>query len=327
MHSSGSFLRLIIAQARFYLDEVTVDAKYGDSFIVSNLIYPVMTDVLARLNLNQDNPITVRHEIVLKTGVEHYILPPTCQEIWRVATTDENNRILADWYPKGQMNPMGPGWSIEGNSLTVRPLPTASAAMQVWYIPTGNVLSHLGTGYLQGNELVLAGTPTLGMRDKRPNAYTGSVLRILGETWQERIIQSYDVRQRIVTVRVPFEEEWEETSSENTEVTGGTFSGSSTSSGGFTTSNVSSSGGYAQTVTYEIAPVYSAALWEAIACGVALKIATARNAKETKVALIEREYRKALKTIIDNLANLQMRAPKGYDRDTVDHPLNQGRFG
>lgn len=327
MHTSGSYLYTIVNQARFYLDEVTVDAKYPDAFIVNNLLYPVMSDVLARLNLNQDNPIVVRHPIPLVTNQENYLLPPTCQEIWRLAFMDESGNVLREWFPRGQYNPSGPGWSIEGNELAVRPFPTTAETISVWYVPTASVLCHYGTGYLHGDELVLDDTPTLGMLDKRPNAYAGQVLRVLGHTWQERIILEHEAKQRRVTVRVPFEEEFEQTSSQSTGSTGGTFSGSSTSSGAFTTSNWSSSDpGYAHTVTYEIAPVYIAALWEAVSCGVAVKLAVARGMKQDKISMLEREYRKAMKTIMDNLANLQMRAPKGIDRNTVDHPINRLRL-
>lgn len=326
MDTSGSYLRTICQMARFYTDEVTADAKYSDSFLVNNLVYPAMTDVLARLNLNQDNPITVRHSVSLLPGVEYYQLPPGVQEVWRVAVLDTAGNVVGDWYPRGVMNPRGPGWTLEGNLLGVRPFPTNGQSIEVWYIPSGDVMCHIGTGYLQGDELVLAATPTLGMRDRRPNAYAGSILRILGETWQDRVIAAYDARTRVVRVRVPFDSEFAESDSQDTGVTGGTFSGSSTSSGGFSTSALSSSGDYPQTVTYEVAPIYSAALYETIAVAVALKLAVARKMTD-KIPMLEREYRKAIKTITDNLMNLQMRAPKAVDRDTVDHPLNRSFLG
>ena len=109
-------------------------------------------------------------------------------------------------------------------------------------------------------------------------------------------------------------------------MTGGTFSGSSIS-GAFTTSDWSSSGDFGQTVTYEIAPVYHSALWEAIAIKIAMEIGTARGVKAEKMGMLERRYRSAMKTIKDNLMNLQARSPGGLEKNTIDHPYNRYVFG
>lgn len=329
LHSSQSFLTTICEQVRFYLDDITVDAKFSNGFLVQNVIYPVTADILARLNLNQDNPILIRHTIALVADQEYYQLPPTVQEVWRVATTDSTGQVISEAYPRGVMHPNGPGWALEGNTLCIRPFPAGAESIQLWYVPNQDVMFHAGTGYLQGDEFVLGATPTLGLIDRRHNAYVGAMLRLIPSTGliQERIIRGYDAVNRIVYLRAPFYPELipEDNSSDGTL---SAWSGSSTSSGGFTTSiwTSNSSVGYTQTTLYEIAPPYIAALWEAIAIGCALKLGLARNMRTEKFGLLEREYKKAMKTIMDNLANMQMRTGKSYQKDTVDNPANRYFF-
>lgn len=299
---------------RFYCDVPTTDAKYKDAFMVQHLIYPVMVDVLARLNLNQDNPITIRHSVALDSDTEYYLLPPNVQEIWRLAVLDSNGRITKEAYPRGVFNPSGPGWSIQGNVLQMLPKPTADETVDIWYIPSGDVLCHYGTGSLRNKVFTLASAPTYGLVDRRPNAYAGAILRLLPSSGaiQERIIESYDVDSRTVTVRVPF--------------TLDASGGSSSSSGAGSSESSSSSGGFSDTYVYEIAPCASQPMYEAISLGCALKLGAATGASEKKIAFLEKEYMKAMKTIKDNLANLQMRNGKAFDRDTVDHPANRFLF-
>lgn len=325
MNSDGSFLTSILEQVRFYTDLPTTDAKYSNAMLVQNVIYPTVADILARLNLNQDNPIVIRHSIALVEGQQYYQLPPTVQEIWRLASLDENGRVLRDAYPRGVYHPSGPGWSIEGNVLSILPFPQEADSIEIWYVPTTDVLFHKGTGYLQGDEFVLSNAPTLGLRDRRHNAYTGCILRLIPTTGviQERMIKGYDAANRVVHLRLPFNPEYPADSSGSL----ASWSGSSSSSGGFSTSLISSSGDYPQTVAYEIAPPYSSALWEAIALGCSVKIGIAANMRGEKLQLLEREYKKAMKTITDNLANLQMRVPKHFDKHTTDNPGNKLFFG
>ncbi len=329
MHSSQSFLQTIIEQIRFYVEDVTTDAKYSNGFLAQNVIQPVTADILARLNLNQDNPIVIRHTIALRENVEYYQLPPTVQEVWRLALLDTNGNVIRESYPRGAFHPAGPGWSLEGNTLAMRPFPQGGETVQIWYVPNQDVLFHTGTGYLQGDEFVLAGSPTLGLLDRRHNAYVGCMLRLIPATGliQERIIRGYDAVNRVLYLRSPFDPEFAlEADSSGTL---SSWSGSSTSSAAFTTSGWSSSGsvGYAQTTLYEIAPPYISALWEAISLGCALKLGIARNIRPEKLQGLEREYKKAMKTIMDNLANLQMRTGKSFDKNTVDNPANRYLFG
>ncbi len=331
MHSSQSFLYTVIERVRTYLDEPATNAKYDNSWIVNHLIYPCMVDVLARINLNQDNPICVRHRVLLDPDQTYYQLPPNVQEIWRVAVSDADGYLQKEAYPRGVFNPSGPGWSIEGNLLTIQPQVITGESISIWYIPTGDVLCHYGTGYLNGRVLTLASSPTLGQLDRRPNAYAGSILRLLPSTGpiQERVIESHNVKTGKVTVRIPFHTGADpETSGSEDTLSGSTSSQSSgTSSGAPGSAESESSGGFTNTVLYEIAPIASQGLYEAISLACACKLGAVRSVSEKKMAYLTAEYRKAMKTIKDNLANLQMRTGKSFDKNTVDHEVYKRVFG
>ena len=323
MDTTFSMLKTVAEKVRFYLDDPDLDAKYTDQYLVRYIIGPAMVDVVARLNLNQDNPVVVRHSISLVENQEYYLLPPGIQEVWRLATIDSTGRILTDNKPRGVWNPRGPGWALEGNLLTMRPFPTQAETVDLWYVPSFDVQMHYGTGVLRGRTVEFATTPTLGLLDRRQNAYAGCVLRLLPESpgvVQEMIIASYDAETRTATVRLPFGAEYSDGSSSSQP--------SATVSGGVGSSESSSSSdGFSDTVTYEVAPKMGQALWEAIACASACKLAVAKNVSEKKLGFLEREYKKAMKTITDNLQNMQMRTGKAFEKNTEDHPSNKFLWG
>jgi len=83
-------------------------------------------------------------------------------------------------------------------------------------LPTGDVRLHCGeagaidnTTSTESCTVVLEATPTThGVLDNRPNAYAGSVFRVLSASTnnyvQERIISAYDVATRTATLRPAF---------------------------------------------------------------------------------------------------------------------------
>lgn len=143
--------------------------------------------------------------------------------------------------------------------------------------------------------LDLAATPTLGVVDRRENAYVGSVLRILPASGpvEERQITAHYYDQPTSTwkveVRTPF-------------------------------SLVA-----ADSVLYEIAPAGSQSLYEAIAAWAALKIGTSFLSRERQES-ITLQYRAAIKTIGDNLTYVQSRVPSHYERKTSDSEFYQPKI-
>lgn len=139
--------------------------------------------------------------------------------------------------------------------------------------------------------ITLSSAPALGALDRRGGAYAGQILRILPASparVQELIIDSHTWAPGhvwTVTTRRPFHVP-------------------------ATTSSL----------IYEIAPGGSQSLYEAIVCRAALKLGTGRKITANHAESIRREYLSALKTIGDNLTNIQTRTGQGFQKDTVDNP-------
>ena len=303
MHSTGSFLYTVIERIRAMLDEPSMDAKFSNDFIVRHVISPSMVDVLTRISMTYDNPVILRHSVSLVANEQYYQLPPSIGEVLRFAITDSNGRVINESLPTSMYNRNGSGWSLEGNLLSISPTPSGPSTADIFYSPNGDFFPHFadgttsdGTkdGVLSGDRdmLVLAQSPTLGSLETRENGYAGGVLRLWNHNeniLEERIISSYNVSGRTVTVRVPF------------------------------TSDIETSNGH----KYEIAPQGIQSLYQAIALAGAMNMAASRNVSDKQMKFYILQYRAAIKTIGDNLSYMQMRIPKHYEKNTVD---NDARF-
>jgi len=290
MHSTGSFLLTVIERVRAYLDEATLDAKYTNDYLVRHVISPEMVSVMARLSNSFSNPIRLRHSVTLATDTEHYILPPNIGEIYRVAVMDVNNRVTQEMMPNNEFHPRGPNWQIQGNMLSFRPLPTQGETVDIHYIPNGDFQPHYSTngGALDSTKKIFtfASTPTLGDRDTRENSYAGAMLRVWHDNGllEERVVESYNATTREATVRIAF----------------------STSASD-------------STLKYEVAPAGMNSLYQAIACACAMNLGTARNITQKQMNYITLQYKMAMKTVGDNLSNMQARTGKAYDKRTTDN--------
>ena len=297
MHSTNSFIYTVIERIRGYLDDPDLDAKYTDDFLIRHIIMPSMTNVMARINNSLSNSVVSKLLIPTVANTQYYQLPPTVGEIWNVAAyeTDTGN-ITTDFVPRGHWNPRGPNWALEGNLLSIRPIPQEGQDLYIFYTHTGDLLLHYGAGTLDSDltTFTLSTSPTLGAIDKRANAYAGSILRLLsGNEIEERVVESSTANEYTgsieLTVRVPFDHN------------------------------------SAGSVTYEVAPISSQALYEAVAASGALKLASYKKITGTHFQMIQLQYKDAMKTAADHYANMQMRMPKHLDKDTIDNSDN-GRF-
>lgn len=324
MDTSGSFLRTVIERVHGYMDSDEVE-KYTDDYIVRHVIGPSMVDVLARVNLNADNPIVLRFSITLVPGQQYYQLPCSIGEVWKIAILDTGGRVISEELPRGVHNPRGMNWAIEGNLLSIMPYPGNAQSFEVWYTSNGDYAPHHSTG---GGSLdselttFTLGSPSTGSLDRRPGAYIGQILRLLPSApgaIEERVISDHDPVGGTVTVRMPFTQLQYQ----------GAWSGATA----YAVNDVVTSGGsqyvcvsahtnhippnttyWRANTPYEIAPLGAEALYEAIAARASMKLGAFRNISQAKRQAIQFEYASALKSITDNLANMQMRTGKSFDR-------------
>jgi hypothetical protein len=313
MDDTRSFIKTVIARIRGYLDDPDFDAKYTDQFLVKHVVMPCLVDVWSRVSLSADNPVMLDYNITFVENQECYVLPPCVGEIHEIVqytgingSQVSNGVITDDLRPSHPQSRTGPVWMIEGNMLCFRPFPqnldSAGNPNLTWtvrYTTNGDMMPFYSGptayGALSADKTQFtfssSADPELGLIDYRPSAYVGQFLRILsgpshtgiGVT-EERVITSYNPTTRVVTLARPFT------------VTGST------------------------TYTYEVCPPQSQGMVEAIAIAAALKLGAWRKISQAQNQLLTQQYRSAIKTIGDNLANMNLRTGKGYAKDTRDNP-------
>jgi hypothetical protein len=297
MDSSESFLKTTVERVRAYLDDGDFDAKYNDAYLVSHVIMPSMVDVQSRLALNASNNVLLRFNLSLVANQESYVLPPCVGEILRVVKYNDPNdgTVATEWRPRNHFSLGGPVWILEGSMISFRPFPTQNEDIVIEYSSNGDMRPHyhLHSGGTDVNNAYLAttttfkfaDTPTLGMRDKRLHAYAGQTLRLYGSVYhEERIISAYDASTRTATVSRPF--------------------------------TLTAATNY----SYEVCPPNSQAYVEAVTLASAIKLGTWRKVSQSHHALLIEQYRMAIKTITDNLSNMQARTGKSWTKDTPDNP-------
>ena len=297
MHSTGSFLYTVLERIRGYLDDPDFDAKYDNDFLIRHIISPTMVDVLARINMNADNAVVMRLDFTPNDPDEYYQLPPSVGEVLRIARRDADGCIEDEVMPRTEFHPHGVGWALEGNTLRFDPkFGKNEQDYTIYYIPSGDVMPHYsdngGTMTLDGSTLSLDSSPDLGSVDRRENAYAGQILRVIPATGliEERVISSHEAEKKKVEVRIPFK------------------------------------GALSANVRYEIAPIGMQSLYEAISAGAAMKLGAYRKISGSHYQMVLQQYRSAIKTVTDNLANMQMRTGKSYQRKTVDNPAYNDLF-
>jgi len=297
MHSTGSFLYTVIERIRGYLDDPDFDAKYDNDFLVRHIISPTMVDVLSRINMNADNPVVMRLDFRPNATDEYYQLPNAVGEILRICRRGADGAIEEEVVPRNEFHPAGSGWALEGNTVRFNPkYGNETSDWTIYYIPSGDVMPHYSAsgGEMKGDRktFILDSTPDLGAVDRRENAYCGQILRVIPSSGmvEERVITSHDVDLNEIVTRIPF----------NTPL--------STS------------------VRYEIAPIGLQSLYEAIASGSAMKLGSYRKITGNHYQMILQQYRSAVKTATDNLANMQMRTGKSFQKKTVDNPAYNDLF-
>lgn len=207
-----------------WANEPQVRAKY-DTLTISRMICGGLDQALLDLYNVAQNPPRAAFNVQLVSQQERYMLPANIQQISRVAKIDTvSGRIHWEVIPRSFRDLNGPNIIFEGfTSFRLVPIPQAiTDIITIEYIPgghfqfhqnalisktgsstriTSNTTTNTSSGYL-----MQSATPwMLGYYDRRPNAYLGCSLRLLGThndvggggvpffPIQERIITNYEV--------------------------------------------------------------------------------------------------------------------------------------
>lgn len=278
-----------IERARMYLDDPSADQKYSDDAITRFYLYPALEEVTSRVQMQSANGVICRMSFTPDGSTEYYQLPSSVQQVVRLARLNENNQVTTEWVPRGERNLCGPVWALEGNTLALRPFPTETEDIDLWYRPSGDILAHYsadGGTINSETTFTLSAAPTLGDVDYRENAYAGCQLRVIENgNVDERVIDSYNETTRQVILRTPL-------------------------------TNSSGSG-----VAYEVVgPVGGQSFYKAVSLNMALDWGAASGLSGTREVQLGRQYKNALKTICDKTSNMQGRTGNSFEHGSVDSP-------
>lgn len=289
-------IKTALESIRFYIDEpdTTGGGRLSDSFIIRHILSKAVANVFGRLVHGTSIPILVRHQVDITADQEYYTLPPCIQEVWALGIESTRGELQEEIIPRGNFNPYGPGWRIEGSMLAVSPWPGESRTFHIWYVPSPEFMMHYGeTASINadGTQVTLAQSSDsnfLGGLDSRTNAYAGAELRVLttAQGWEQRTVESYDATTRVATLRRPL------------------------SSSYFSDTNVA----------YEVCLPGFVSLWNAISLEACMQVAVNRKVTEVKWRMLQQLRSEAMKTIQDRLHTFQNRMPAAWETDTLDRP-------
>lgn len=207
---SQGFLARGIRQVRRALDEPAVNAKWTDSDIIE-ILETNYGQILDEINRNSPFPVGCRYDLTLGSSADeqHFQLPSIIGSVRAAeirSSADEHEGFLAQ---TDITNLGGQPWRLDNNTLWIaKDAFSTGYTLRLLLIPNGSARMNagtLGTVAADGSTVTLPAAPTTGSLDVRPQAYLGSVLRILGATtnyvMQERTASDYDAETRILTIK------------------------------------------------------------------------------------------------------------------------------
>jgi hypothetical protein len=288
MHRSGSVLETIAERVRNALDIGDGD-RLSTDYIVRQLIGPAYVELWSEILLTEAQPVLLTLSLTLTKEQERAVLPPMVGEVWGIVEFSDEKELLADAYPRGQFHPRGPNWYVEENELVFRPrIQKDDSDLVLLYVPSGDMLMHEGAGAsATTTSLILEDDPAVGMRDRRPSAYNGSVLRLIptGGVHQERVIDTYDPVTRVVVVKSAFDP------------------------------------APMAAPLYEIAPRGSQAMMEAIVHEIAMARAIAGKFSGISLQAFETKQHNARRTLLNTLKHRVIRVGPQFERNTIDNAM------
>jgi len=217
MHSTGSILWSILDGLADHFDEAFGQGKYTPQDIVNKFVQPAIASTWSMVQMVSSAPVVMRMPLALNKDQADYQLPPNVGEVRGIYLMSKTGPrvIVGEVDHRTIRSASSPVWRLEGSMLRFDPPPTADVSdVELWYIPTGDVWVHYHDGTNNLGEVLTSTTfkatmsPSLGLFDRRENAYLGCYLRILnGATgvWEERIItaqsNNYNAGTATLTVR------------------------------------------------------------------------------------------------------------------------------
>jgi len=185
-------LNQVFSYTRQWANEPAINAKYTD-----DKLYPVVRanyrELLGEMLRLSDIPFVVQYSFAVTNDTNTYLMPPNIGTIYRLGIIDPvTGRFSVELFNMSRKNPFGSQFQFDGTNLTFNPIWTGgSVTMTLEYIQNGDVemclVTQANPGAVTGNDashLVLFETaglvPTVGYFDYRPNAYYGSMVRLLG---------------------------------------------------------------------------------------------------------------------------------------------------
>lgn len=203
-------LATLVDRIHTWSNEPTIQAKYPAS-----KLYPIIRshygEVFSELMRMSDNQYWVRFDVSVVDGDTHVLLPSNVGTIERIVERDSVTGLpRTEFYNRGRRHVAGPGFQHEGNFLRWSPTWVGGAkTLTIEYQPSGETHVGYGTAATASSSqsaLVLSTSPTEGYFDRRPGAYLGLWLRVLGAGTtltenpsgysffpiQERVIRAYD---------------------------------------------------------------------------------------------------------------------------------------
>jgi len=269
--SATAFLTRMADRIRKLTDEPSTNAKYSDAELYE-FIHESYISVLQEVQRNQNTQIVAKYTFDYTAGTDMYALPATAGTI--LAIGEEDDTYGTKWfYEKGShLSEYGTRVTLEGNFVKFQPLLiTSGTTVTVWYLPSGCAKLFNAKATTITSTAITFTSLNLGTRDVRPDAYVGSMLRVMPDDTntveQERIItaQSGDTYE-VYTVSPA-------------------FSPTPTS-----------------TTEFEICPAFPAAMDMVVATKVALRIVGIEG--DTKrYKILTKEYSDAIRTLLLQTAN------------------------
>jgi hypothetical protein len=217
----NSFLTRSLATVREMVDEPSINKKYTDARIITQLEKSYV-HILGEVNRNSRTPAVGVYEITVNNNSsteQAFALPHNAGMILAVYIEGElGNRIHEG--SMGRHNLLGRGVWIDGSTLKVQAHSVFSATgsnagtqtLKVEHVPIGVAKLHNGSLTLDadGDAATFAASPNVGALDTHPKAYMGCTLRILevdgttvtGNVMQERTITDYNPVTRVADLDV-----------------------------------------------------------------------------------------------------------------------------
>lgn len=288
--STGSYIKGLVERARFFYENDS--DKFTDSWVVQNLVSEAYAEIWNLINKANQDPVLLWFDVTLASGTSDYILPPTVAEVWAMAKRETDNQgvqwVTQYWRPEDGLRLDKYGWRLSGNRLHFDTPPDTDETWSIAYVPSGDVAMHYattGTLAAGGATFTLAASPSVGLLDRRENAYVGQVLRFLpvSGVHQERTIVAYNASTRVATLDVA-------------------FSGTSAGAGAD---------------PYEVGLPGLNPLSHSLAARVAIMFAARQNAEDKRFKALHREKEAAYKTVADLKRTKNVATGPGWKTSTV----------